>query len=213
MQAKSRSTKSSIREILRFAKPRNLSLVYNGVDTEKFSPSGKKENLVITVGGISESTINKKRLDTFVEASRYLPEVTFAIVGKYDDSIKKLNQIAGRNVVFTGHVSDEQLLDYYRKAKVYCQLSTQESFGVALAEAMSCQCVPVVTRLYSLPEIVADTGFYVPYNNPKATGEAIKKALESDKGIKARGRIMKYFALEAREKKLVEEILDVIGNS
>jgi glycosyltransferase involved in cell wall biosynthesis len=203
-------SKSSIREILFFAKPKNLSLVYNCVDTEKFSPSGKKENLVITVGTISESTINKKRLDTFVEASKYVPEATFALLGKYDDSVEHLKQIAGRNVVFRGHVSDEQLLDYYGRAKVYCQLSTQESFGVALAEAMSCQCVPVVTRLYSLPEIVADTGFYVPYNNPKATASAVKEALNSDLGEKARKRIQEYFSLEIREKRLTEEISKIM---
>jgi glycosyltransferase involved in cell wall biosynthesis len=206
-------SKSSIKEMLRFTKPKKLSLVYNCVDTEKFSPSGKKEKLVITVGAVSESTINKKRLDTFVEASRYLPEATLALLGKYDGSIEHLKQIAGRNVVFTGYVSDEQLLDYYRRAKVYCQLSAQESFGVALAEAMSCQCVPVVTRLYSLPEIVADTGFYAPYNNPKATAEAARKALNSDLGEKARKRIQEYFSLEIREKRLVKEILKMMGNN
>jgi len=206
-------SKSSIREILCFTKPKNISLVYNCVDTQKFSPSGEKENLVITVGAISEPTISKKRLDTFVEASKYLPEATFVLLGKYDDSIKHLRQVAGRNVVFTGYVSDEQLLDYYRRAKVYCQLSAQESFGVALAEAMSCQCVPVVTGLYSLPEIVADTGFYVPYNDPKATAEAAKKALDSDLGEKARKRIQEYFSLEIREKRLIKEISKVMGNN
>ena len=101
-------------------------------------------------------------------------------------------------------------MNYYQKAKVYCQLSAHESFGVALAEAMFRCCVPVVTRRYALPEVVDDTGFYVPYNNPKATAEAIRKALESDKGIKARERVKKYFSLRARERKLVTEILDLM---
>jgi len=102
------------------------------------------------------------------------------------------------------------LLHYYQKAKVYCQLSAHESFGVALAEAMSCCCVPVVTRRYALPEVVGDAGFYVPYNDPKATAEAIRKALKSNKGRKARERIKKYFSIKTREKRLIEEILDLI---
>jgi len=202
-------SKSNEREILRFTQPKRLKLVYNGVDTEKFKPSGAKEDSVITVGATSDSTIKKKRLDTFVKASAYLPDIRFILIGKYDRSIERLKKIASSNVMFTGYISDESLLHYYQKAKVYCQLSTQESFGVALAEAMSCCCVPVVTRTYALPEVVGDTGFYVPYNDPKATAEAVRKALKSDKGMKARERIRKYFSIKAREKKLIKEILDL----
>ena len=150
----------------------------------------------------------KKRLDTFVKTSVYLPDVRFVLIGRYNGSIKHLKKIAGSNVMFTGYVSDDSLLHYCRRAKVYCQLSTHEGFGVALAEAMSCCCVPVVTRRYALPEVVGDTGFYVPYDDPKVTAEVIKKALRSDKGRKARERIKKHFSLEARKKKLIEEILD-----
>jgi glycosyltransferase involved in cell wall biosynthesis len=118
--------------------------------------------------------------------------------------------MGGSNVEFTGYLNPETLLAYYQKAKVYCQLSTHESFGVAVAEAMSCGCVPVVTRKYSLPEIVGDTGFYVPYNDPEATAEAIEKALRSDKGVKARERVQKNFSLKTREKKLIREVSDLI---
>ena len=204
-------SKSSRKEILRFAKPKALKVVYNGIDVEKFKPSGVKENLVITVGGITHATIKKKRFDVFVEASKYLTTGQSVFIGKFlDDSIRQLESKASSNVKFTGYIPEETLLQYYQKAKVYCQLSTQESFGVALAEAMACGCVPVVTRKYSLPEVVGDTGFYVPYNDPEATAEAIEKALRSDKGVKTRERVQKYFSSKAREKNLVREILDLI---
>jgi glycosyltransferase involved in cell wall biosynthesis len=205
---------SSVKEMLRITKPRNFKLLYNGVNTQKFKPSGPKEDLVITCArSISDSTIKKKSLDTFVETSVYLPNFRFVLIGRYNGSIKLLKKIAGSNVMFTGYVSDDSLLHYYRRAKVYCQLSAQESFGVALAEAMSCCCVPVVTRRYALPEVVGDTGFYVPYDNPEVTAETVRKALESDRGRKARERIKKRFSLEAREKKLIEEILDLTKNT
>jgi glycosyltransferase involved in cell wall biosynthesis len=200
---------STVKEMLRLTRPRNFKVLYNGVNTQKFNPSGPKEDLVITCArDISDSYIKRKRLDTFVETSVYLPDVRFVLIGRYNGSIKRLRKIAGSNVMFTGYVSDDSLLHYCRRAKVYCQLSTHEGFGVALAEAMSCCCVPVVTRRYALPEVVGDTGFYVPYDDPKVTAEAVKKALKSDKGRKARERIKKHFSLEAREKKLIKEILD-----
>jgi glycosyltransferase involved in cell wall biosynthesis len=163
------------------------------------------------VNTVSASTIGIKRLDTFLRASVYLPDVKFILVGEISDgSINSLKRMAGSNVKFTGYLNHGALLPYFHKAKVYCQLSAHESFGVALAEAMSCGCVPVVTRKYSLPEIVGDTGFYVPYNDPEATADAIRKALTSNKGLKARARIEKYFSSKTREKKLIREISNSI---
>jgi glycosyltransferase involved in cell wall biosynthesis len=204
-------SKSTFKEALHFTQPKRIAVVYNGVDVEKFRPLGDKdkEDLVITVANITELTLKKKGLDTFVKASAYLPDIQFILVGKYNSSVEHLKRIAGSNVTFTGYVSDELLVALYRKAKVYCQLSAHESFGVALAEAMACGCVPVVTRRYALPEVVGDAGFYVPYGDPKAAAEAIKKALKSNKGIEARERINEYFSLKARKRKLIKEILDI----
>jgi glycosyltransferase involved in cell wall biosynthesis len=204
-------SKSTFKEALHFTQPKRIAVVYNGVDIEKFRPFGRKENLVMTVAyGIDERTTKLKGLDTFVRASAYLPNVQFILIGKYDDvSIALLKKMASSNVTFAGYVPHDFMPDFYGKAKVYCQLSAHESFGVALAEAMACGCVPVVTRRYALPEVVGDAGFYVPYGDPKAAAEAIKKALKSNKGIEARERINEYFSLKARKRKLIKEILDI----
>lgn len=203
-------SESNRNEILKHVNSGNIKVVYNGVDVEKFKPSGPKEDLVLTVGAVCYGYLIRKGLETFVKASRYLPHVEFILIGKHEDqSVNYLKSIAGPNVKFPGFVSDEKLLRYYQRAKVYCQLSAHEAFGVALAEAMSCGCVPVVTGRYAIPEVVGDTGFNVPYNKPKETAEMIKKALKSYKGAKARERIKKRFSLQAREEKLVQEILDI----
>ena len=111
-------SKSSEKEILRFTIPKNLKLVYHGVDIEIFKSSGEKENLAVTVGAISYDTISKKRFDTFVRASKYLSDVQFILIGKFrDDSIEHLKKIATSNAKFTGYLSDEALLQYYQKAK------------------------------------------------------------------------------------------------
>jgi glycosyltransferase involved in cell wall biosynthesis len=206
-------SKSTFKEVLHFTQPKRIAVVYNGLDVEKFRPFGRKENLVMTVAyGINERTIKLKGLDTFVRASAYLPNVRFILVGKCDDvSIALLKKMASSNVTFAGYVPHDFMPDFYGKAKVYCQLSAHESFGVALAEAMACGCVPVVTRRYALPEVVGDAGFYVPYGDPKAAAEAIKNALKSNKGIQARERIQKYFSLKAREQKLIKEIIKLFG--
>lgn len=162
---------------------------------------------MITVSGINKSTVKRKGMESFVKSARYLPHVHFVVIGGWlDNSIEHLKSIAPQNVEFTGFVSDDELMEWYQKAKVYCQLSLYESFGVALAESMCCECVPVVINNAALPEVVGDTGFYVPYGDPEATAEAIKEALDSDKGKEARKRIEDMFLIEIRESKLMNSI-------
>ncbi|WP_292366043.1 MULTISPECIES: glycosyltransferase family 4 protein [unclassified Methanoculleus] len=190
-------------EILQVARPRRIETVYNGVDTSVFSPGGQKENIVLTVCFISTANIRVKGLDTLMDAARRLPETRFVLLGQaLGDGLETLNRDAPDNVEFIGQVQQEELIRWYRRAKVYCQLSYRESFGVALAEAMSCECVPVVTDRGALPEVVGDAGFVVPYGDADATATAISEALRSDGGRAARARVEKEFSLERRVQKI-----------
>ena len=194
-------------EILKYAHPNKVTLIYHGVDCNKFKPHGEKESIVITVGGVTKSNWKRKGLETFVRAAEFLPHIQFVLIGGHlDSSIEELKSIATPNVEFTGFVSAEKLLGYCQQAKVYVQVSAHEGFGLSLAEAMLCECTPVVTERGAIPEVVGDTGFYVPYGDPKATAEAIDKALKSDKGKAARKWIKNKFPLEKREKKLFNTI-------
>jgi len=169
-------------EIMEKIKSKNLKVVYNGVNVEKFKPDKEKEdNLVITVGGIQWSNLKRKGIETFVKSAQFQKKARFVVIGKFiDDSIGYLKSIAPSNVEFTGFVSDDNLTKWYQKAKVICQISYYESFGLSPAEGMACCCIPVVTKeRVGLPEFVGDTGFYVPYGDEKATAEAVKKALDA----------------------------------
>jgi glycosyltransferase involved in cell wall biosynthesis len=193
---------------------KNIQTVPTGYDYEMFKPKGEKENLVLTVAYINDTTIKRKGLETFVKSAKYLPNAKFVIVGPHlDNSIDKLKSIAEHNIEFPGFISDEELSRYYQRAKVYCQLSRYEGLPNALCEAMLCECVPVGTKNCGIPTAIGDTGFYVPYDDPEATAEAIKKALKSDKGKEARERVKEMFPLEKREKELVRIINEIVSNS
>ena len=198
-------------EILNYTPSKKVILVYNCVDCDRFKPKGKKEDLVITVANISNDRYKLKGLTTYIKTAYYLPNIKFLLIGKaLDNAIEDLKSIAPSNVEFLGYMPPDALLKYYQRAKVYCQLSLRESFGVALAEAMACECVPVSTHNAALPEIVGDAGFYVPYDDEKATAEVIERALQSDKGKEASERIKNMFSLEKREKILINEIESVL---
>jgi glycosyltransferase involved in cell wall biosynthesis len=183
-------------------------VVYHGFNHNIYRPEGKQEDIVLTIGIISWGTMKKKGIETFVKAAKYLKNIRFVLIGDYqDDCINYLKSIASSNVKFTGYIPFSDLLDYMKKAKVYVQVSAHESFSSSLAEAMLCECVPVVTRRAALPEVVGNVGYYVQYDNPEQTAIAIKNAMISGKGKLARCRIIDNFDISFRQNS-IQKIID-----
>ena len=115
-------------------------------------------------------------------------------------------------LIFTGQLSHEKVIKFLLSAKVYCQLSFIESFGISVAESMVCRCIPVVTKKGGIPEIVGKNGFYVDYNDKKSTTNAIKKAIETKENFfnNEIDNIRNLFSYEKREKELVKTIEEIL---
>ena len=204
-------SEASRKELLAVFPTLKPQLIYNGVDCQRFFPKGKKEKIVLTVGNVQHGNLKRKGLETFVKTATFLPDFKFILVGKFmDDSIEYLRSIAAENVEFTGFVEFEKLSEFYQKAKVYVQVSAHEAFGLSLAEAMLCECVPVVTRRGAIPEVAGENGFYVDFDNPQKTAAAILQAMNSEKGKEARQHILKNFCLKEREEKIVKAINEIL---
>ncbi|MGZ7180476.1 MAG: glycosyltransferase family 4 protein [Halobacteriota archaeon] len=206
-------SKDAEKDALEFmADASKLECIYLGIDVEKFCPSGEKKNRVITVGVVSRSNLKRKGLETFVRSAAYLPDIEFILIGRFfDDSIRYLRSIAPENVRFTGFLPENVLIKHYQEAKVYVQVSAHEAFGASLAEAMACGCIPVITDKGAIPEVVGDAGIYVPYGDPAATAQGIRKALASDLEGIPRRRIEDLFTADKRKEALVKTINNLLG--
>ncbi len=190
-----------------------VETIYLGVATHLWQPVRHKEPIVLTIGQVSEPNLRRKGLEAFAKASALVPEARFVVVGKEDPAVSpSLRAIGGSNLELAGEVPDALLRDLAGRSSVYVQVSYTEGFGLALAEAMSAECVPVVTNAGAIPEVVGDCGFYVPYGNPEATGKAIRTAFESGLGPRARLRIKERFRLENRATQ-VRHIVDAVTTS
>ncbi len=189
----------------------DIEVVYNAVDVEALVPTKPKMEIVVTVGGATRQRLVLKGMDVFVSASTKVPGTKFVVIGPFDqqvvDELLKVNLA----VEFTGELPRERLTEWLDKAKVYCQLSRVESFGFALAEAMSMECIPVVSDQGALPEVVGEEGFVVPYGDADAAAEAINKALHLLKGHEARTRIAERFSVDKREKELCRLIDSLVS--
>ncbi|HET8892670.1 MAG TPA: glycosyltransferase family 4 protein [Gaiellaceae bacterium] len=185
-------------------------MVHHGIDTDHFSPAGVKEVLALTVCfEIDRETAVLKGLPVVVEAAWSLPDVRFVVVGRSggDDALATLRAGAPANVLFTDRfVSDAELLELYRQASVYLQLSAHEAFGVAVAEAMACECIPVVSTGHALDEIAGPTALRVPYGDAAAAAAAVADAIGSDAAARdaTRRHIVSSYPIARRIERLAE---------
>lgn len=174
-----------------------------------------KDHLVITVGNVDHDNLQRKGLDPFVRTAALLPEFDFVVIGAWrDDAIEHLRASASPNVKFTGWVSDDELQDYFSRARVYVQASRHEGFGLAVAESMLHECVPVVTHVGSLPEVVGDAGVYVESTEPGELAAGVRRAFQMAEtiGPRARARILHEFPMEKRREKLFALIDGLIAD-
>lgn len=164
---------------------------------------------VMTVATATARTVPLKGLTTFVRAAARLPDVPFSIVGGGDRAtLRSIREDAPPNVTFVDWLAPHALRRRMQRCKVYAQLSAYESFGMALAEAMQCGCVPVVTRRGALPSVVGPVGWYVPYGDAAATARALREALAAppEASDAAHRRIETCFPVVQRRRALVSAL-------
>lgn len=77
-----------------------------------------------------------------------------------------------KDIIFTGAVSDEELVVLYRNARCFLMPSFEEGFGIPLLEAMSCECPVVSSNAGSLKEVGGDAALYF---DPGDKGDMIDK--------------------------------------
>lgn len=108
----------------------------------------------------------RKNLDAFLRAFGSLPacdtrDVYIVLVGQITDGQKKsLGKIAktfsggARQLIVVGHVSDDELIAFYRNALAFVFPSLHEGFGLPLLEAMALGCPVIASNCSAFPEVV-----------------------------------------------------------
>lgn len=136
-------------------------VIYNGIDIVSINDINEKENIVITVGICDNlQRIKLKGIDLFVETAKSLPCYKFIAIGISKKAEKYLGEIP-ENIQLIDKLPYEKLSDFYKKAKIYCQFSMVESFGLAVLEAISFGAIPIISNKGALPEIFSDFSIVV----------------------------------------------------
>jgi glycosyltransferase involved in cell wall biosynthesis len=185
-------------------RPRQMQIIANGIDVEKFRPdamarSALRAELAIPTDAVV--VMHAARVDpmkdhaTFLKALAAVPDVVGIMAGAHTESLR-----APSNVRALGMRRDVERLC----AMADIVISTSafgEGFSNAIAEGMSAGLVPIATDVGDARLIVGDTGHIAPPGDPAAVAAVIAEvaALPAPdriaRGLRARARIVEQFSL------------------
>ncbi|HVN50470.1 MAG TPA: glycosyltransferase [Acidimicrobiales bacterium] len=194
------------------AAPRTM-LGYLGVDATAWEDPGvARDDVVVTLGYIDDEAWSRKGIDRFVAAAADDPTRRYVLAGRITPEVSaRIDAIGPANLERPGRLDHEELRRLFWGAQVYAQLSWHETFGVAMAEAMLCGCVPVVRASMALHEVAGPWAVTVEASERDV--DAIARAARSAVGVDRaamRDDIAERFSLERREQVLAAAVTEAL---
>lgn len=184
------------------------TVIFNGYDAEKwFCDTVKQKNTFVTIGAGLNSRFGfkLKGIDLIYDLAKKYPNGKFFIVGG-----QGVQKTPPSNVRLLDKIPNDELRGFLTKMSFYLQLSMSEGFPNALSEAMLCECVPIVSNVGGMPDIVADSGYILKHKDLNELVELVKTAINNPDltilGKKARTRIENNYTFEKRKELLLAEL-------
>lgn len=190
-----------------------LVFIPTGIKTEKFSPGKsdikkklKCKNLVIFWGRLGY----QKNIQLLVKAFKNIKtsDTKLVIIGKGPD-MKKLKVLAGedKNIIFTGYLPDDKLLEYARGADMAVLPSRGESWGSVIGEAMACELPVISPDVGKAKEFIGgDRGIILKQETAAELAEKIDYLLNNKKiAIEAGKKARKFIVENYRWKEVAQK--------
>jgi len=129
---------------------RKATVVYPPVDVDRFTPSGDRDDYYVTASRF----VPYKRVDVIVDAFTEMRHRRLVVIGD-GAGAAELRRRATPNVTFLGHVSQEALVEHFRRARAFLFCAT-EDFGITPLEAQAAGAPVIAFASGALPETVPD---------------------------------------------------------
>ncbi len=165
-----------------------------------------KESFCLHVSMLTDERKNVKRL---VEAAvKYKFNLVLAGSIRSEHDFAPIRDIinANNNITYLGRVSDDRLIELYKKAKVFALPSINEGVGMVAVEAASFGCDIVITDIGGPKEYYVDMAYVVSPYEIDDIGHAVISAMQETKfQPKLQQHIQKEYNLPHCVRNLVAE--------
>jgi L-malate glycosyltransferase len=181
---------------------KDISVIHNGVDTERFRP----------VSGLSNKGDKKIRVFfsgnlTLRKGAQWLPAIADRldkhIMIYYTAGLRTRKKLPERpNLISVGSIPFKDMPERYRDMDILLTPTVREGFGLAVAEAMASRLPVVASNCWAIPELVDDGrgGCLCPVGDVKAFAEklnflAASPGLRKEMGAYNREKAEQRFSL------------------
>ncbi len=179
------------------------SKVFEYVNSKEYK---REENCVLFVG----HCYREKGVFELADACATIPNIRLVYAGTISEDIKNeiIKKIDNKiDVLFTGNLNYEDVLDYMMRCSVLVLPSYTEGFPNVILEAMACACPIVATNVGAIPEMLDDnanlkSGITIPVKDSKILHGAISKILDDkdfaqELGLRAKKRVVDCYSMES----------------
>lgn len=199
---------------------RKTRIVPHGVNTEIYRPQNRKdsdEKVILYAGRLSRGKNIAVLLRTCKELKKDF-NLRLVIVGEevpsvqggksYKKEILKLSKKLDleSNVIFRGHLNEEELITAYNQTDIFVNPSSAENFCMALLEACACGTPVVSTKVGIAPELLKEHSWLL-FDDEKELREILEKLLENEvlrknTGAQLRKKVAEEYTWEIAAKRL-----------
>lgn len=187
-------------------------VIPNAIDASLFKYEGnlvKDARLVLCVGRV-EGRKNQLNLIRALEGSSFQLLIIGAPAVNQPDYYKECLDRAGENVRFIQALPQEQLIDYYAKAKVHVLPSWFETTGLSSLEAAAMGCNVVITDKGDAGEYFEDMAFYCDPGDVASIRKAVEEASVAPASLALERKIREQYTWQVTAAKTLEVYKEVL---
>ena len=153
-------------------------IIPNGVDTElfRYDPGIEKDSRMVLCVARIEGLKNQLNLIYALNNTKYRVVLIGAAAIHQHRYYKLCLQNAAANISFVDHLSQQQLVPYYQRAKVHVLPSWFETTGLSSLEAAAMGCSVVITEKGDAHEYFGDDALYCDPGSPQSIYDAVERA-------------------------------------
>ncbi len=195
----------------------NATVIYNGVDTDLFSPGTEPDSprVILSVGNLIPIKRHALLLRAFARISETVKDWQLQIIG---DGPERRNLVAlagglgvSDRVSFHGRQSRSKVADAMRRSAIFALPSAYEGLGCVYLEAMSCAKPVIGCQRQGIDEIIehGKNGILVPPNDESRLYDALLALVQNEElrkklGTAARKVVLQDHTLPIQAKRLAD---------